>query len=163
MKRSIRTVFSALLLVVFVFSISGCSFNGGKTISDYVESVRECTRVTVNVTRELRKQIETTDCRIKLDAKLIIEKIDLLSEYYNSLVKREAPDRYSDLDADLKKEASDALSQLSALRSLVNTAMNTGNDELFRASCSSIMDEYNKTVDDLVNTSAQITTRFRND
>lgn len=161
MKKSCK--FLSFICLIIVLSLTGCSFNGGRTVTAYVDNVREDMRQVVNITRELRKELEGLDCRKKDEAQSCIEKLDTLCSLYDSLSKLEAPDRYTDLDSELKAGAGEAMSRLSGLKSLMTSAMNTGNDELYRSGNKEIMEEYNQIIDDLVDVSSRITTRFRND
>ncbi len=161
-KNRLKTIglFSVLILTMIM---SGCSFNGGRSVKQYVDTVKDDMRSAVNITRELKKANETLDCRNKESAKEYIVSLQQLEDKYAELSCLDAPERYIDLDNDLKTWCETALSSVSKIKMLVTTAMNTSDDKLFRQNQEGIMIEYDKAVNELVDISSQITTRYRND
>ena len=157
------TAFSVLMMFVLSVLMSGCSFNGGRSVKQYVETVREDMRSAVNISRELKKKDETLDCRNKETAKDYLDSLKQLEDLYAELSGLNAPDRYTDLDNDLKTWSEEALSNTAKLKMLVTTAMNTGDDTLLKQDHESIAADYDNAVSELVDISSQITTRYRND
>ena len=159
-SHKLLTALTALLLI---FTLSACSFNGGRSVAEYVDTVRDDTRKAVNITRDIRKQQETLDCRNKDDAKKLIASLDELSSLYTELSKLDSPDRYTDLDEEIKTNSETALGCVSQLKTLASTAMNTGDDTFYKQEYAGITEEYDAAFNILVDISSQVTTRFRND
>ena len=80
MKKITARLTVLLLALTMVFSLCGCSFNGGLTIGRYVDNVKNDVHEIVNTTREIKKQQENLDCRNKKEADLFIESLDKLSD-----------------------------------------------------------------------------------
>lgn len=165
MKRftKIRSFAAAITALVLAAVLSACSFNGGSSISNYVSGVNDNVHEAVNLTRKLRQQQEKLDTRSPDDAAETVELLDELSELYTNLSRLEAPDRYDDIDTDLKENSKKALASISELKSLITTSQNTGSDSLYKRDSENIMAEYEEYYNNLVELSSQAQTRYRND
>ena len=163
MKKNILKAAAAVLICAEVLSVPGCSFHSGLSVGAYVDAVKDNTKEAVNITRELRRKNETLDPRNKDAANDYISSLDQLSEIYSALSQLSAPDHYDDIDDQLKPDAEQALAAVSELKSLVNNAVNTGDDTLYKQSSEKIMEKYEAAYADIVELSSTAATRYRND
>ncbi len=161
--KYIRAISAAFMLCFIITAISACSFNSSISIGNYVSDVNNNVQQAVSLTRELRKIKEDIDTRSPDDAKQYTELLDKLSELYTNLLKMDAPERYTDIDSELKTNSEKALSKISQLRSLVTASQNTGDDSFYRQDSESVIGEYEEAYNTIVDLSAQAHTRFRND
>ena len=92
-----------------------------------------------------------------------MEILDKLSDCYSRLLELQAPDRYNDIDDDLKKNAGEALADVSQLKSLINNSQTTGSDSLFKTDSQRIMAHYETIYNELTDINSQTRTRYRND
>ena len=153
----------ALLFAAVMLLCSACSFNSGRTVTQYVNTVREDTRQIVNLSREIRKQREDLDPAKKADTDRLTASLDELADLYTELLTIEVPDRYDDLHAELKPCAEKAVVGISQMQDLLDHAAMTGSSDLFRQRYDELMEQYNDSCDELVAVSARITTRYRDD
>lgn len=161
--KYIRTIKTAVVLFLLIVSVSACSFNSSISIGNYVSDVNNNVQQAVGVTREFRKITDNLDTRSPDDAQECIKLLDELSEYYTNILKLEAPDRYDDIDTELKTNSKEALNEISKLKSLINTSLDTGDDLLYKHDSQSIIEKYEELYLAVVDLSAQAQTRFRND
>ncbi len=165
MKRSKGFLLSCVIAAVGAMCIflSGCNFNGGLSVTAYVDQVSDNIHESVNLTRQYKKLSEKLDTRNAEDAKAAVEILDKLSDCYSRLLELQAPDRYNDIDDDLKKNAGEALADVSQLKSLINNSQTTGSDSLFKTDSQRIMAHYETIYNELTDINSQTRTRYRND
>ncbi len=154
-------ILAAIIFIAVIFS--SCSFNGGISVGNYVNSVGDCMHDTVNLTRELKKIQDSKDTRSPDDAKIYNETLDKLADLYAKLITLEAPDRYDDIDDDIKSNAKTVLSDISQIQELISVSQSTGDDTLYKMELPDIMEEYTKSYNELSDLSNQALTRYRND
>lgn len=163
MNRSfILKTTSFLTAIVVMVGMSGCHINSPGT-KDYVDSVNNDMLLVVNNTRKLKEQQEKLDTRSPDDAKDYMQTLNILDDEYTDLIRLDSPEAYRELDDDIKENASQALSYIKELESLVTTSVNTADDFLYKQDCPHIMEQYEKCYTELVDLSAQVTTKYRND
>ncbi len=163
MKKLFLTKAAAIMMtLIFIIGISGCGINAPGT-KQYVESVKEDMLQAVNYTRKLKEQQKSLDARSIDSAKENLETLDTLDDVYTDLLRLESPSAYSELDDEIKENASSALSYIKELKSLVTTAMNSADDFLYKQDSPHIMEQYEKNYSSLVDLSSQVTTKYRND
>lgn len=163
MKKSFIFKAAALFSVILmVISFSGCHINSPGT-KDYVDSVRNYMLQAVNNTRKLKEQQKKLDTRSPDDADEYMKTLIILDDVYTELIRLEPPSAYSETDDEIKKNATEALSYIKELESLVTTSLNTANDFLYKQDCPHIMEQYEECYINLVDLNAQVTTKYRND
>ncbi len=163
-KKTIKILLSSvLMLIVIITCLSGCSFNGGLSVSNYVDTLNNDVHRTVNLTRRYKKIHESLDPRSPEDAKQAIEILNELSDICSEIVKLDAPDRYNDIDDDLKINSSEALASLSELKDLINVSLETGNDKMYKTDSKKLFDKYEKAYLEIVDLNSVAQTRYRND
>ena len=140
--KGIRIVSVAFTLLFTIAALSACSFNSSISIGNYVSDVNSNVQQAVSLTREFRKLKETVDTRSPDDAKEYTELLEKLSQLYTNILKLEAPERYDDIDAELKDYSQKALSYISKLQSLIAVSQDTGNDSLYKRDSESIIEDY---------------------
>lgn len=150
-----------LLTLMMIFVYSGCNIMSAGT-EDYVETVRQDMLQAVNMTRELKEQQKKLDARSVDDAKKCMDTLDNLDKVYSDMILLESPDKYDDLDDEIKQNSESSLSYIKALKSLITTAVNTGDDSLYKQESQHIMEQYEENYTALVDLGSQVTTRFRN-
>ncbi len=159
----IRTIPFAVILLLAIVSLSACSFNSSISIGNYVSDVNSNVQQAVGLTREFRKIKDDLDTRSPDDAVECTDILDKLSECYANILKLEAPERYDDIDKELKTNAKEALTEISGLKSLISTSQDTGDDSLYKHDSQDIIERYEEIYSAVVDLSAQAQTRFRND
>ncbi len=161
--KSTKIIFVVFTLLFTVATVSACSFNSSISIGNYVSQVNSNVQQAVGLTREFRKIKDNLDTRSPDDAKECTELLDKLSELYTNLIKLDAPERYTDIDEELKNNSKTALTKLSELESLISTSQSTGDDTLYQHDSQTVIDKYEEAYTSIVELSAQAQTRFRND
>lgn len=159
----IKKIFLLLLTVSLALGIAGCSLNGGLSVGGYVNSINSDMHDIVNITRSLREVQENSDTRSPDDIKDYVELLGKLEDLYSDLLMLEAPNRYDDIDDDIKLHAKTALADISELKSLITVSQTTGDDAIYKRELPNIMEEYDNAYNELSDLSAQAQTRFRND
>ena len=148
--------------VIISAVLSGCGINAPGT-KEYVDSVKQDMLVSVNETRKLKEQQKTADVRTVDDADANMQTLDNLDNVYTDLILLESPDAYNELDDEIKKNSSSALSYIKELKSLVTAAKNTANDSLYKQDLHHIMEQYEENYNALKDLGSQIITKYRND
>ena len=159
----IKKIFLLFLTVSLALGIAGCSLNGGLSVGGYVNSINSDMHDIVNITRSLREVQENSDTRSPDDIKDYVELLGKLEDLYSDLLMLEAPNRYDDIDDDIKLHAKTALADISELKSLITVSQTTGDDAIYKRELPNIMEEYDNAYNELSDLSAQAQTRFRND
>ena len=159
----IKKIFLLFLTVSLALGIAGCSLNGGLSVEGYVNRINSDMHDIVNITRSLREVQENSDTRSPDDTNDYIELLGKLEDLYSDLLMLEAPNRYDDIDDDIKLHAKTALADISELKSLITVSQTTGDDAIYKRELPNIMEEYDNAYNELSDLSAQAQTRFRND
>lgn len=162
LRKSFFLCFAVIISAMSIF-LSGCNFDGGLSVTGYVEQVNGNIHEAVNLTRQYRKLNESLDTRSPDDAENAIELLDQLSECYNNILSLQAPDRYNDIDDGLKKYSSEALADVSQLKSLISNSQSTGNDKMYKTDSKRIFEHYDAVYNELIDLNSQTRTRYRND
>ncbi len=165
MKHFRKALIPCCIIMAALMSIilSGCNFNGGLSVTGYVSDVNGNIHEAVNLTRQYKKLNEKLDTRKAEDSAEAVEILDKLSECYSNVLSLQAPDRYNDIDDDLKKYSSEALADVSQLKSLINNSRSTGNDIMYKSDSKRIFEHYDNAYNELIDLNSQTRTRYRND
>ena len=158
-KRSLAFFMAAVMM----FVLAGCSSAKEQQNEEYVSSVKKLVDSAVNHTRTMKTVDEKFNCHNESSANNYIHTLDELSDIYQTLVKLDATDKFSDLDDELSIKASSALSDISELKTLVTYAAEKEDDTLYQNDNHKLLDAYETNYSGLVDLSLEIQTRWRND